>query len=199
MYSNESSLPSIYPSIQLLEGTLSKAIGSLGGFIVVHTPLLRSFVLDKGRPLVYSTSLPISLVQCAIENIDLGMSSLGSQMRDKLRRNVNFLKQALVAAGFSKQEEKDNRGIYLQPNSIDGSPIIPLRMPSEHSATDASQYFKDNFGLHVPAIRPPTVPAGTSRLRIAVTATHNWQDLRLLVRALEDYKRNRCQTLSAKL
>ena len=132
---------------------------------------------------------------------------MGSRMREKLRRNVAFLKESLIAAGFSK-EENGHRGMYLQSGrkevletqqthqNLDldldflgsSSPIIPLRMPSEHSATDASHYLKKNFRLHVPAIRPPTVPRGTSRLRIAVTAAHTEEELTLLVKALKEYK-----------
>ena len=180
-------------SVDIVVGTLSKAIGSMGGFIVVHTPLLRSIILNKGRPVIYSTALPVSMVQTAIRNINVSLSQRGEEMRTTLQRNILYLRRRLIDAGFS-QEGKGDKEIYLQvshPKDLLGvaSPILPIRMPSEHCATKASQYLKDHFGIFVPAIRPPTVPVGTSRLRIAVTAAHSVQDLSTLVHALTTYKR----------
>ncbi|QDZ21976.1 7-keto-8-aminopelargonic acid synthase [Chloropicon primus] len=166
--------------VDLSVGTLSKAVGSLGGFVVAHTPLLRSIVLNKGRPVIYSTSLPVALVEQACDNICFGMSKEGRKLRQRLRKNVTLLVRALAKRGF-----------LCGSGAMDGelvSPIVPVDMPSERYAMEASLYLRKNHKIFVPAIRPPTVP--TSRLRIAVCAMHSEQELLSLADAVAEFERH---------
>ena len=163
--------------VDLAVGTLSKAVGSFGGFAVARSGLLRSILLNKGGPVIYSTALPSALVREALTNIDIGMGEQGSAMREKLRKNVRFLTKALVERGFICGEGGGKEAQLM-------GPIIPVAMPSEQFALRTSSHLWEKHGIFVPAIRPPTVP--TSRLRIAVLATHSLKDLLLLADALTE-------------
>ena len=164
-------------------GTLSKAVGSFGGFIVSQSPALRSIVLNKGRSVIYSTALPVAQVRCAIENIEAGMSDRGCELRRRLKRNVCYLREGLVREGFD---------ICGGGGGGVTSPIIPVMMRDEEYALRAQRFLRTLYGIFVPCIRPPTVP--TARLRITVNACHTHEQLHLLIRALSQFK-----TLPSKL
>lgn len=141
-------------------GTLSKALGCAGGF-VVGTQVLIDTIRNKARSLIYSTALPPAICAAASAAISFVMSDDGHQRRDALWRNVSDLKNGLSKLGVCNESR---------------SPIIPIIVGNEKAALEISLTLY-NHGILVPAIRFPTVPKGKARLRVTVSATHSKKDL----------------------
>lgn len=140
-----------------------KALG-LGGAFVVGSTVLRDTLLNGARSLIYSTAPPPS--QCAglSASIKLVQGPEGDTARAKLRANAQHLASAL--------------GIPCPPAAI-----LPILLGSSEHALDSAARLSAS-GLDVRALRPPTVPAGTSRFRIVLRADHSAQELDSLAAAL---------------
>ncbi|MGI8524958.1 MAG: 8-amino-7-oxononanoate synthase [Pseudolabrys sp.] len=135
--------------VPLQMGTLSKAIGGYGGYLCASLPVV-DLIKNRARTLIYSTGLPPATVAAAIAALDL------------IERDP-----ALVARPVKKA-----RVFTRLTNLPDAqSPIVPLIIGTEDDALAASRMLADE-GFLAPAIRPPTVPGGTSRLRLTFTAGH---------------------------
>ena len=135
--------------IPLQMGTLSKAVGAYGGYLCASDAVV-DLMRNRARTLVYSTGLPPAIVAAAIAALDLierepGYAALA----------VQKAKAFTQAAGLPAAQ----------------SPIVPVIVGSEENALAASRLLGDE-GFLVAAIRPPTVPAGTARLRLTFTAQH---------------------------
>jgi 8-amino-7-oxononanoate synthase len=139
-------------------GTLSKALGSQGGWIAGSNALIE-LLTNTARSFIYSTGLSIPNAAGALAAMKIYTSSEGDILRDVLQRNVHS----------------------LQPNHP--SPIVPVIFGSEADALTASAHLREH-GVFSPAIRPPTVPHGTSRLRITLSASHSEDDMTHLLQAL---------------
>jgi 7-keto-8-aminopelargonate synthetase-like enzyme len=139
-------------------GTLSKALGSLGGFVAGPRTLVRLLV-NRARPFVFTTASTPADTAAALAALAVVRSSEGDQLRDRLRAHLGR-----VAPG-------------------NPSPIIPLVVGEEERATAMSRALLDR-GVLVPAIRPPTVAPGTSRLRVTLSAAHEDGHVQRLVDAL---------------
>ena len=146
--------------IDITLGTLSKALGCAGGF-VVGSQVLIDFLRNRARSLIYSTALPPAVCAAAVAAVDFVMSEEGHQRRDQLWRNVSELKNGLSALGVQNESR---------------SPIIPIIIGDEAAAVEASRQLYER-GIFVPAIRFPTVPKGKARLRVTVTALHESRDI----------------------
>ena len=146
-------------SIDIIMGTLSKAIGSFGGFVTGRKKLIE-FLVNRARSFIYTTSLPPSVVASSIAAIDI--IEKGHDLRDLLWKNVSYLKEELKNIGF------DIMGSESQ--------IIPVFVGDTHRVVEMSQMLLKE-GVFVQGIRPPTVPKGKSRLRVTVMATHSKADL----------------------
>lgn len=135
-------------------GTLSKALGGQGGFVACPT-VVAEFLINHCRPLVFSTALSVPAVQAAI----IAMDHL-DEIRVRRDRVCALARQVRSSIG----------------QSCDGIesdiPIIPIRIGSDADAIAASQRMCER-GMFVPAIRPPTVPEGQSRLRVSLSADHD--------------------------
>jgi 8-amino-7-oxononanoate synthase len=153
------------PIIQV--GTLSKALGALGGFVAGPRVLI-DYVLNRARTFIYTTALPAAIAAAALEAVRLVRDE--PDRRERLWANTRRWRAGVRALGF------DTFG--------SGSPIIPLRIGNDGLALRVSSMLA-NEGVYAPAIRPPTVPAGTARLRTSVLATHSQEDLDLALSALE--------------
>ncbi len=140
-------------------GTLSKAIGAHGGFVATSAPL-KQLLISRGRAGIYSTALPTPMVAAA----SAALEHATPELRAKLRANVDLLAEM---AGLDSG----------------GSHIVPIVVGDAADALGASTALLRQ-GFHVPAIRPPTVPAGTSRLRIALSAAHSPALIKSLAQAL---------------
>ena len=149
-------------------GTLSKALGSFGGFVACSRSM-RDFLINKCRSFIFSTALPPSAVGAARASLDIVQRDC--ELREKLRRNTGALKKELQERGFDVGHSE--------------TPILPIRFGSELKALTISAGLMER-GFYVPAIRPPSVAPGTSRLRLTVTAAHSEVEIGALVAALEE-------------
>jgi 8-amino-7-oxononanoate synthase len=145
-------------------GTLSKALGSLGGYIA-GSAILIDFLRNRAPTWIYTTGLSPADTASALEAIKIVQTE--RDRRQQLWNNVNLLKQQLS-------------GLNLLPSE---SPIICLNLDSSAQALSMAKKLKDN-GIFAPAIRPPTVP--TSRIRFSVMATHNFSHIQQLLAAINE-------------
>ena len=147
--------------IEITVGTLSKALGCAGGFIVGSRPLI-DFLRNRARSLIYSTALPPAICSAAATAVEFVMSAAGAQRRDQLWEQV--------------------RALGAQ------SPIHPIIVGSERAAVELSEKLLAD-GIFVPAIRYPTVPKGKARLRVTVSAAHTPADVQQFLRGYATYAR----------
>jgi 8-amino-7-oxononanoate synthase len=152
--------------IEVTLGTLSKALGCAGGFVVGSQTLI-DFLRNRARSLIYSTALPPSVCAGAAAAVDFVMSEDGQKRRDLLWRNVSEMKNGLSKLGIENQSR---------------SPIIPIIIGDEKKAVEISQKLYER-GIFVPAIRFPTVPKGKARLRVTVTAAHTSEQIHAFLEA----------------
>ena len=146
-------------------GTLSKSVGSFGGFVVGRNELIE-YLINHARTFIFETALPPSLCAAAIEGLDL--IDREPEFRTRLWENVRKLRQGL----------RDARAQLLGGES----PIIPVVYGEEKCALEAAQYLLDQ-GFLIPAVRYPTVPKGKARLRITVSAAHSEDQIGNLIDA----------------
>ncbi|TWU56927.1 8-amino-7-oxononanoate synthase [Rubripirellula tenax] len=146
-------------------GTLSKAIGSQGGF-VAGPHVVIDYLINRCRTLIYSTSLTPSAVAAAMAGLD---SIEGEPER---RARVQALSSRLRASLE-----------IITPPVESIVPIVPVILGDVTTTLAAAKSLAD-IGLYVPAIRPPTVPDGTARLRISLSADHTGQQLDRLIKHL---------------
>lgn len=142
-----------HDAVDIRIGTLSKAFGCHGGFVSTSKDF-KALLLNRGRPYVFSTALPVPIAAAALGV--LHSSDAVSDLRTTLHRRVTQLESL---TGLKSD-----------------SAIVPLVIGSEREALAAASRLLE-AGFHVPAIRPPTVPPGTSRLRIAISAAHREEDI----------------------
>jgi 8-amino-7-oxononanoate synthase len=138
-----------HADVPLQMGTLSKALGAYGGYLCASAPVI-DLIRNRARTLIYSTGLPPAIVAAAITALDLIESD-----------------PELVARPVRKA-----KAFTRLTNLPDAqSPIVPVIIGSEADAMSASDMLAE-AGFLAPAIRPPTVPNGTARLRLTFTAGH---------------------------
>ena len=155
----------VLDQIDFLVGTFGKAIASVGGYIICDS-IMRDYLINKMRPLIFSTALPpISMAWSDfIFNKVLSMQ----QQRQHLAEISQFLQQAVIAKGFSS------------PSS---SHIIPIILGESQAAIEKARYVQQQ-GFYAMPVRPPTVPQNSSRLRISLTALVQKNELQQLVECL---------------
>jgi 8-amino-7-oxononanoate synthase len=149
--------------VPLQMGTLSKAIGAYGGYLCASTPTI-DLIRNRARTLIYSTGLPPSCVAAAIAALDL------------IEREPGY------AALPVQKARAFTRAVGLPEAQ---SPIVPVIVGAEEAALAASQLLAD-AGYLAAAIRPPTVPAGTARLRLTFTAQHTDDQIARLAEIVRD-------------
>lgn len=138
----------------IVVGTLSKAIGCLGGFAAGSFEVIETLI-NRARSFIFATSLPPAV--CAAAHEAFCVLEEEPALRDSLQRNVIIMAEGLKKAGLDA--------------ILSGTPIFPVILGKEKAALEASQaLFK--AGFLVPAIRYPTVAKGKARLRITVSAAH---------------------------
>ncbi|MCA9497587.1 MAG: 8-amino-7-oxononanoate synthase [Nitrospira sp.] len=147
-------------------GTLSKALGASGGFIAGPKDFV-AYLINTSRSFIYTTAPPPAIAAAA--SVALAILQQEPQRRIKLWRNREFLHNGLVAMGFQLTDTQ--------------SPILPIMVNDPELGIQMSRHLRAE-GVWIPAVRPPTVPKGTSRLRITVTADHSLEQLEIALRAL---------------
>lgn len=141
-------------------GTLSKALGSLGGFVAGSAPFI-DLLANRARSFIFTTASPPATVAAARAALRIVRSDEGDALRGRLRAAIDG-----VRPGHA-------------------TPIVPVLLGDEGAAMEAAAELLRR-GLLVPAIRPPTVPPGTARLRVALSAAHTEAQVGHLVDALDD-------------
>lgn len=152
----------ITDGIDVQIGTLSKALAAEGGYAACSNEI-RDYLVNKARPFIFSTSLPPMVAAAANQALAvLSDSSKGNALMEKLRENTKLMRSLL---------EKDGLPI------VNGStPIIPILTGSSQKALNFAKLCREN-GIMLCAIRPPSVPEGTSRIRLTVTAAHSQEEI----------------------
>lgn len=135
-------------------GTLSKAVGALGGYIA-GSRVLVELLVNKARGFIFTTGLPPATLAAANAALDVIRSS--PELRQRLFSHARYLKTALIDLGYT-----------LLPSETQ---ILPVVLGSPQQATNVADALLAE-GVFAPAIRPPAVPPDTSRLRLTVMATH---------------------------
>lgn len=156
----------------LLMGTLGKAAG-VGGAFVAGSELAIEYLLQKARSYIFTTATPPALVCGLLKSLDL--IEQGHTLRQALSTHIRALQQGLNSANLEQP-------LVLLPSP---TAIQPMIVGSNEAAVMLSKALWQR-GLWVPAIRPPTVPEGTARLRISVSASHTADDIRLLIDAITE-------------
>lgn len=149
----------VAPDVQM--GTLSKAVGSYGGYVAASRAVV-DLLINRARSLIYATGLPPTVIAASIAGVDIiaGDAALCA---------VPLARAQLFAAELGLPAPS--------------SPIVPLILGSSEAALVASQALEAR-GFLVTAIRPPTVPEGSARLRVTFTAAHREQDVVRLANAV---------------
>ena len=151
--------------IDVIMGTLSKAIGTLGGFVAADQTLIE-YLINFARPFIFATALPPVLCEAAHEAFRVIEEE--PALREKLWVNIREVHKSLTEFGFS----------LAKPESA----IIPVMMGDEGKAMEIFEKLLVQ-GVFIPAVRYPTVPKGKARLRVTVSAAHTHQDIARLMQA----------------
>ena len=146
--------------IDVIVGTLGKALGSYGAFAACDESMAR-YLTNAARTFIFSTALPPPVVAAALAALDLVASE--PRLVQRLATNAETLRDALAAEGLEAGDS--------------ATQIVPLVIGDAAQAVAVSEAALER-GVFAQAIRPPTVPEHTSRLRLAVMATHRERELR---------------------
>ncbi|HOB73872.1 MAG TPA: 8-amino-7-oxononanoate synthase [Phycisphaerae bacterium] len=164
-------LMQVEEAIDVTVGTLSKALGGIGGFIAASTEII-DLLVNVAGPFIYTTALPPAACAAALAALDL--IEREPQRREKLLSLANRLRAELG----------DRLGFDLGGST---SQIVPIIVGEAEAAVQLSRRLEEG-GFLIPAIRPPTVPRGRSRLRISLSAGHDPADVDRLVALLETFR-----------
>lgn len=152
----------------LLVGTLGKAFGTFGAFVAGPRDLL-DFLVQKSRTYIYTTALPPALAHATLRSLSLIQTE--DWRRVYLKRLIHRFRAAASGLGFHLLDSE--------------SPIQPILIGDNGVALAASQQLLERGFLVIP-VRPPTVPKGTARLRVTLTAGHTERQVDQLLDALSD-------------
>lgn len=155
-------------------GTLSKAIGGLGGYVAGSRKLIE-LLINRARSFIFSTGLPPATLAAASAAIDVMRST--PKLRDRLFANSRQMATALSETGFQCLSTETQ--------------ILPLILGTAEVTSRFAEMLLDH-GVYAPAVRPPTVPEGTGRLRISAMATHTPEDIEGAIGAFNAVK-DSCQ------
>lgn len=164
-----------------LVGTLGKALGSAGGF-VAGDGLLRTLLINRARSFIFTTALPPPVAAAATAALEICTAPEGEVLRTRLARHIQALQDILVPHFPGPATARAQAALR--------GPILPVILGSDLDALATSRHLLDR-GYFVQAIRPPTVPEGTSRLRVTLSAAHIADDVAGLGAALTDILRGR--------
>ncbi len=147
-------------------GTLSKAIGGMGGFVVGSQTLI-DYLRNFARTYIYSTAMPGAIARAALASIELmhTMQEERKRLRDRSYRFRTSLKRSCL-----RTSEGD-------------SPIVPIYVGSSNSVVRLAKELRDE-GHFVPGIRPPTVPRDNSLLRVSLSVVHSDEQIEKLLQSL---------------
>jgi len=149
----------LHGEIDFIIGTLSKAIGVIGGY-VASKQIVKDWLLHRARPLLFSTALPPSAIAAAIESVKILMET--EEYTNRLWSNATYFTAEMKKAGFDIGHSE--------------TPITPVMVGDEAKTMAFSKALMEE-GVYVSGIVFPTVPKGTGRLRVMISASHTMDDL----------------------
>ena len=156
--------------IAVTVGTLSKALGCVGGFVTGPAEMIETLV-QKARSLIYTTAMPAACSAAALAALNIAKSEPNRRLR-------------VMAAAMRVKAVLETMGYNCGQSS---TPIIPVILGRAETAIAATEWLKTR-GIFVPAIRPPTVPPNSARLRISLMATHTDEDIDQLLREMKSMR-----------
>lgn len=151
----------------ILLGTLSKALGSQGGFVCANHETI-ALLINHARSFIYSTAPTPAASAAAHKAIEF-------IQKESFTREALWHKTEVIRKGLST---------FTLPVSSSEGPIIPILVGTSENAIKLAQYFLEQ-GIFIPAIRPPTVPTNSSRLRLTISAAHSEAHIDSFIRALK--------------
>lgn len=149
-------------------GTLGKSAGVGGAFVAAHKDVIE-WLVNKARPYIYTTAAPPALAHALLTSLEIIQGEEGRTRRAHLQTLITQLRRDLKLKRWT-----------LMPSDTAVQPIVIG--DNAESLQAAARLYEQSFW--VPAIRPPTVPVGTARLRITLSAAHTSEDLALLIDAV---------------
>ncbi|MFA7383589.1 MAG: 8-amino-7-oxononanoate synthase [Desulfurivibrionaceae bacterium] len=152
--------------VDLAMGTFGKALGSYGAYVAGNQELI-DYLVNRARSFIFSTALPPAVAAASLAALRL----IGQEpeLRHELHKKINFFKRLLRTGGYDAD---------LGP-----SQIIPILIGESGTALGKAELLNKQ-GIFATAVRPPTVPEGTARLRLSITRHHSTTDLSLAAKAL---------------
>ncbi|MFT7387053.1 MAG: 8-amino-7-oxononanoate synthase [Candidatus Endobugula sp.] len=154
--------------LPILVGTLGKAFGTFGAFVAGSATLIETLI-QFARPYIYTTALPPAVAAATCASLSLLESD--THRRKTLHRTIHYFREGATALALPLMESQ--------------TPIQPIVLGSDTCVLRAANHLREN-GVLVGAIRPPTVPEGTGRLRITLNANHSKADVDRLLELLAD-------------
>ena len=148
--------------------TFGKTLGSVGAALLGSNEVI-NLLVQKARTYVYDTAIPPLCAAAALESLSLLEGC--SKRRESLFENIRFFRRQARDAGIQLQDSD--------------SPIQPIVLGSEEKTISVANHLMKS-GFYVRPIRPPTVPPGTSRIRLTITSSHSPNDILRLIQALKD-------------
>ena len=156
--------------VPVLMATLGKAIGAAGAFVAGSAMLIETLI-QQARPYIYTTASPPAIAAATICSLDIVKRD--GWRREKLQELIYYFKQRMANSNFE----------LMASNTA----IQPIVIGDNKRSLELSEALFQ-AGMHVSAIRPPTVPPGSARLRITLSAAHEKADIDLLIAALDAFK-----------
>jgi 8-amino-7-oxononanoate synthase len=158
--------------VEIVMGTLSKALGGVGGYIAGSQTLI-DWLVNRARSFIYSTALPPGVIAAGLAAVELAQGAEGAALRKKLRDNIALFREGLASSW---------------KNGVTGAiqPLLCGEAPAALALADALR----KRGFLVPAIRYPTVPRQSARLRVTLSAAHAESEIKALTRALGELRSN---------
>lgn len=158
----------LHGRVDFIIGTLSKAIGVVGGYVASKQET-KTWLSHRARPLLFSTALPPAATAAAMESVKMLMES--EELSNKLWDNASYFKEKLGKLGFDTGHSE--------------TPITPVIIGNEADTMAFSKALLEE-GVYVSGIVFPTVPKGTGRLRVMISAAHTKEDLDFAVMKFEE-------------
>ena len=147
-------------------GTMSKALGSIGGYVCGSQTII-DYIINHSRPFIFATALSPADIGASLGALEVLAQE--SRVYQNLRSNTEYMHTALQSLGIPSSDE---------------TPIFPIIIGSNEDTLEASRLCEQE-GIILSAIRPPTVPINTGRLRLTVTASHTEAELQKVIQVLQ--------------
>ena len=147
-------------------GTMSKALGSIGGYVCGSQTII-DYIINHSRPFIFATALSPADIGASLGALEVLIQE--PRVYQNLRINTEYMHKALQSLGISSSDE---------------TPIFPIIIGSNEDTLEASRLCEQE-GIILSAIRPPTVPINTGRLRLTVTASHTKEELQKVIQVLQ--------------